>query len=309
MALILSEAAKLSLDVMQVGVIETVVKESPVLQVLPFDDIVGNSLLYNRENVAPTAAFFAVGGTWSEGVTTFTQVTAGLKILGGDADVDNYIRQTRQNVQDIEASVLALKAKAVAHTFEDTFIYGDDSVDTNSFDGLHISIPSAQRVAQGSGSTVAALSLAKLDQAIDLVKPGRPELLLCSRRTRRLLATYARSLSGTVMYRPDEFGRGVMWYNDIPVVISDFILDTETIASGTYSAKTGSTGSSIFILSFGFGKLMGIQNGGIQIERIGSLETKDATRHRIKWYVNGVVLQSTLAVAVVDGISSGAVVA
>ena len=39
MALTLTEAAKLSNDSVQQGVIETVVKESPVLGVLPFIEI------------------------------------------------------------------------------------------------------------------------------------------------------------------------------------------------------------------------------------------------------------------------------
>ena len=30
--------------------------------------------------------------------------------------------------------------------------------------------------------------------------------------------------------------------------------------------------------------VMGLENGGIDIEEIGELETKDATRWRIKWY-------------------------
>jgi hypothetical protein len=29
---------------------------------------------------------------------------------------------------------------------------------------------------------------------------------------------------------------------------------------------------------------MGLEHGGIQIEEVGELETKDATRWRIKWY-------------------------
>ena len=46
MALTLTEAAKLSNDVLQAGVIETVVKESPVLQVLPFIEAVGHQKLH-----------------------------------------------------------------------------------------------------------------------------------------------------------------------------------------------------------------------------------------------------------------------
>ena len=44
MALTLAEAAKLSNDVVQQGVIETVVKESRVLDALPFVDVAGNAL-------------------------------------------------------------------------------------------------------------------------------------------------------------------------------------------------------------------------------------------------------------------------
>src|SRR5690606_12199656 len=90
MALTLAEGAKLSNDVLLEGVIETAIVESPVLQRLPFIEIVGNGLTYNRENAAATAEFYAVGGTWTEGTPTFTQQTAVLKILGGDADVDHY---------------------------------------------------------------------------------------------------------------------------------------------------------------------------------------------------------------------------
>ena len=48
MALTLAEASKLSNDMLLQGVVETIVKESPVLQVLPFIEIVGNGLTYNQ---------------------------------------------------------------------------------------------------------------------------------------------------------------------------------------------------------------------------------------------------------------------
>src|SRR3990172_2236401 len=85
MALTLAEAAKLSNDVVLQGVIETVVKESRVLEALPFIEMVGNALTYNRENAMATAAFFDVGDTWTESTPTFTQVLATLKILRPDA--------------------------------------------------------------------------------------------------------------------------------------------------------------------------------------------------------------------------------
>ena len=308
MALTLAEAAKLSHDVVLQGVIETVVKESRVLDVLPFVEMSGNALTYNRENALATAAFFDVGDTWSESTPTFTQVSAPLKILGGDADVDQYVSTTRSNVQDIEAAVLELKAKAVAHEFEDEFVYGDTAVDAKGFDGLHTVVPAGQQVNQGTGTTPAALSLKKLDEMIDLVKPGKPDALLMTRRTRRGISAYARALTSPVQFESAGFGQRVMFYDGIPVLESDFMVDTETLAAGTFSAKTGGASSSVFAVRVGEGRLAELTNGGIQVEEVGALETKDARRWRCKWYVS-LALFSTLALARLDGISSADVVA
>jgi HK97 family phage major capsid protein len=308
MALTLAEAAKLSNDVVLQGVIETVVKESRVLDILPFIEMAGNALTYNRENAMATAAFFDVGDTWNESTPTFTQVNATLKILGGDADVDQYIATTRSNVQDIEAAVLELKAKAVAHEFEDEFVYGAIASDPKGFDGLHALVLAGQQTHQGSGSTPAALSLKKLDEMIDAVKPGKPDMLLMTRRTRRGISAYARSLTSPVAFESAGFGQRVMFYDGIPVIESDFMVDTETIAAAAFSAKTGGASSSVFAVKVGEGRLAGLTNGGIQVEEVGALETKDARRWRCKWYVS-LALFSTLALARIDGVSSADVVA
>ncbi len=49
MALSLAEAAKLSNDILLQGVVETIVKDSPILQRLPFIEIQGNGLTYNQD--------------------------------------------------------------------------------------------------------------------------------------------------------------------------------------------------------------------------------------------------------------------
>ncbi len=196
MALTLTEGAKLSNDVVLQGVIETIVKDSPLLQRLPFIDITGNAITYNRENAQPSAAFFQVGDTWTESTPTFTQLTTSLVIMGGDADVDRYIATTRNNVQDIEAAVLELKAKAVRYKFEETFITGDTAVDTKSFDGVAKQVTTGQTITAGTNG--AQLTPPFLDQLIDLVKPGRPDLLLMSKRSRRGLNALVRA-SGAFM--------------------------------------------------------------------------------------------------------------
>ena len=294
MALTLAEGAKLSNDVLLAGVIETIINESPVLQAMPFIEIVGNSLTYNRENTAPTVSFFDVGDTWTESTPTFTQVSATLKILGGDADVDNYLSSTRNNVQDLEAAVVQLKAKALQQKFDDTFINGDIATDAKSFDGIDKLTASGQTVSMGTNG--GTLTLEKLDELTDTVKAGEPDMLIMSKRSRRKLSSLSRATgSGVVESDRNEFGMMVQFYDGIAIGISDWVSDTKTVGSSTDC-------STIYGLKYGEGAVAGLSGpGGLQVERIGSLETLDATRTRVKWYVS-LALFNTLKLAKLTGV-------
>lgn len=306
MGFTIAEADKYSQSTLLTGVIEEILKESPILNVLPFAEILGNSLTYNRETTLPSAGWYAPGDTWVEGTPTITPVTVTLKILGGDSDVDNFLRITRSNKQELEAIMLLLKAKALAHEFEDAFIYGDDSVNAKLFDGLHTLIGSgAQQVNQGTTTTGAAGTLSDLDEMIDLVKPGRPDLLIMSRRSSRGINKLARSQGSALATTTlGSLGRPVQMYGEVPIAVSDFISDAETIATDRFALKTGGACSSIFAIKVGEGSLMGLEaTEGIVAELIGALETKDARRWRTKWYTS-LALLATVAIARMDGITS-----
>ncbi|HEX77493.1 MAG TPA: phage major capsid protein [Dehalococcoidia bacterium] len=294
MALSLAEAAKLSNDTLLVGVIETIIYDSPVLQVLPFIEIVGNGLTYNQENQAPIASFYDVGDNWTESTPTFTQKTATLKILGGDADIDNFLAATRSNLQDLEAAIVQLKAKAVQHKFDDTFVNGDTATNPKAFDGIDKLCESGQTVSMGpDGGT---LTLEKLDELIDRVKGGKPDMLLMSKRSRRKLTALSRGTgSGILETDRNQFGQMVQFYDGIPIGINDWIADDQTVG-------TSSDCSTIYALQFGEGAVAGLTSpGGLQVERVGSLEAKDATRIRVKWYVS-LALFNTLKLAKLIGV-------
>ncbi|MBM4463872.1 MAG: phage major capsid protein [Chloroflexi bacterium] len=291
MALTLTEAAKLSEDILRAGIIETIIKDSPVLQVLPFIDIVGNSLKYNQENALPSVAFYAVGDTWTESTPTFTQKTATLSIMGGDADVDHYLQQTRSNFNDIQQEVIKLKAKAMRHKFEDTFINGDTTVDANAFDGIDKLCPDSQRVSMGdNGGT---LTLAKLDELIDKVLGGKPDLLLMSKRSRRKLKALMMA-AGIVEISQDQFGNTVQLYNSVPVTVNDWISDARTVGSSNDC-------STIYALQASEDGVCGLHNGGIQAEAIGAVSNKNATRIRLRWY-SSIALFSTVKLAKLIGV-------
>lgn len=278
MALTLAEASKLSNDQLRAGIIETIVSESPILQRLPFVEITGNGLTYNRENAAPTATFYDVNGTWSESTPTFTQQTATLKIMGGDADIDNFLKSTRSDVQDLEAAVVQLKATAVRNLFEDTFINGSVSSNALSFDGIDALATGGQSISMGTNG--ATLTLAKLDELIDTVRGGKPDLLIMSRRTRRTLNVLARDSGGFLEADRDEFGNMIQFYDGVPIALNDHIADDQEVG-------TSEDCSTVYAVQFGEGGLSGLTAlGGLTVERVGSLETKDATRIRVKWYAS-----------------------
>jgi len=300
MPLLLAESAKLSNDMVQRGVIETILEESPMLRVMPFLEVEGNSFKYTQENTLGGASFYPVNGVWSEAAATFTQKTANLAILGGDADVDNFVQRARSNVNDQRAIQTMLKAKDVARKWEQTVITGDASADANAFDGLKVLFPSTGSSGQVMTPAAAggSLTLALLDQLLDLVKGGKPDVLLMSKRTRRKLKSLLTS-STHYVETGDNLGRQILFYDGIPVLASDFIADTETADNGS-----GSTFSSIYAIHFSPADgLVGLTNGGIEAIDVGALETKDASRVRIRWYVGIAVLRDS-AVARMNGVSA-----
>lgn len=297
MALTLAESAKLSTDMVLAGVIETVIKEEHVLDQLPFVEVVGNSFVYNRLNTEPAISFFDVGEDWTEETPDFDQVSVQLKILGGDADVDNFIQASRANVQDIETAVIMQKAKALARAWSDTFINGDTGSDPKAFDGIDVicgGLPASQTVSMGTNG--ATLTLAKLDELIDAVKTKNIALIM-TRRTRRTLQSLVRNSGVSMEVRDGQFLEWVQMYNGVPIFINDFISDAQTVG-------TSSDCSTIYCFSLGEADqgLVGLTApGGVQIERLGELESKDATRHRVKWY-SAVACLSTLSLSRLIGV-------
>jgi len=302
MAMTLEEAAKLSNDMLLQGVVETIVKESPVLQRMPFIEIVGNGLTYNQEKTLPSIDFYDVGDTWTESTPTFEKITANLKIMGGDADVDNFLKATRSNIQDLEATVIELKAKALRDKFEEIFIYGDSVTNAKEFDGLRMLIDTESDGDQviAMSDTGATLTLAKLDELVDAVKGGKPDMLLMSRRSRRKINALIRAAGGMTETDRDKWGNFVQFWDGIAIGVNDWILDTHTVSGGVETNTTGGTCSTIYAVQFGEGALCGLTSPGhLQAEPVGSLESKDASRTRVKWYVSLALFSSVKAAALI----------
>jgi hypothetical protein len=293
-AVTLAESAKLSQNDLQRGVVETFVIESTVLDRIPLMDIEGNAYAYNEEATLPGVEFRAVNAAYAESTGTVNQKTESLVILGGDADVDRFIVQTRGNLNDQRATQTRLKVKAATYKFQDAFINGDVAVDANSFDGLKKRLTGTQVVdaatnglpVLGADDAARHAFLDVLDDAIGRV-PGTPDALYMNKAIRAKLRSSARRLQYWDRQR-DEFGRSVEFYNGIRMLDIGTKADGTDIITTTETQGTATDSSSIYIVKFGEDEgdqaVTGLTNGGVDVRDLGEIDAKPVFRTRIEFY-------------------------
>ena len=292
MAVTLAEAAVLSQNDLQRGVLETFVQASPVLDRLPLMNIEGNAYAYNKEATLPGVAFRSVNEAYTESTGTVNQATESLVILGGDADVDKFIVQTRGNLNDQRAVQTAMKVKAASYKFQDSFINGDVAVDPKGFDGLKKRLTGSQvldAATNGIGPVAGGHDFFDaLDALVAQVAGGADALYANSAVIAKIMSS-ARRLGGADMITEALTGKRVATYNGIPLLDigktaagADIITRTET--QGTAAG----TSSSIYAVKFGQDEgdqaVTGLTNGGVQVYDLGELDSKPAYRTRLEFY-------------------------
>lgn len=303
----LAESAKLSNDLVVQGVIENIITVNPIYQLMPFDQIEGNSLKYNRENALGDVEFITVGDTiTAKAPATFTQVTSSLTTLIGDAEVDHFIQTIRSNINDQKAVQVASKAKSIGRKYQDTMINGDTGAVADSFNGLLTLIAAGQKVTTaGNGE---ALTFGHLDAMLDLVtsKDGHVDFIMMPGRTIRSYLVLLRALGGASINEVVTLPNGTqqMAYRGVPIFRNDWIPVNQV------QAASGAVDTTIFAGNFddgsrkvGMAGLTPVQNSGIFVTEVGESETKNETITRVRFYC-GLALFSEKAIASVSGITN-----
>lgn len=308
MPLTLVEAAKRETgNVIRSGVIETFARESNILRVLPFEDISGNALKYNREEQLPGVAFRGVNEGFPESVGVINPQTESLYIAGGDLDVDRFIIRTMGPGQREAQEVM--KIKALSQAWTQTFIKGDTVIQPRQFDGLQTRLVGSQLMDAGNSAGGDALSLELLDEAID--RTANPTHIVLNRALKRkFTAARNKGVSGNFTLEKDDFGRPVETYNGLPLLTTwgdQKMIDPLTfneVGSGGGAAVT----TSLYVVSFAQNGVSGIQNGGIDVRDLGELNTMPIYRTRVEWYA-GIAIFDGSAATRVRGIKNAAFVA
>lgn len=313
----LAEAAKITQSVLLSGIVQEVYNIGQLWPKMPVKQLDGYSLLYNREVLPGEGSFVDIGEEIaSDADLTYTRVEVFLKRYIKQNDLDQFIADTYTDHNDPEAMALMQVSKGVTEGLESQLIYSSSTTNAKAFDSLHTLVASGQVIHMGTTSTGAALSLAALDQLLDLVRPNA-DFILMNRNIWRRLSAAARggTTSFPIIWTTTDMvtglGRRVAYYGGVEIIVSDYITQTETIATSAYSAKTGSNTTTVFAGRFGQ-----IEDGGLGIlmgsplmrpARIPVLEDKDAARYRLVTYA-APALGSTKALAAIDGITDVACV-
>ena len=247
--LTLAEASKLTKNELQKGVIQTIARESSVVELLPFVEVQGNAISFTREADTGTVGFRAVNEDYAHANPTYANKTEHLKRLGSKVEVDRFIEYT-QNITDVRAEATQAKAKAIANEFTRTFFKGDTAVNPLEFDGLDKRmLPENIIDAEGQG-----LNSGLLHELLDRVMNGA-DVLYMNKKTRRKLTALFMAQGAYIQENQDTFGRFQQYFGDVRIaVVEDFILPENEV----YAVKFGMDEGVCGIQS---GELMAVDNG------------------------------------------------
>jgi len=329
----LTQYEYLDRDMILSGVIDWLVKESPLLGILPMKPIKGNSYKYNVSTALPTSSWLTVGDQISESTGTYVQRSTDIYTLIQNAYTDKsaIALNSTQNPEAIDAQQAA---QSMAHEFDKTLIIGQTSVDsttkqfkgllriiaefesstTTDLDGNLFSSPDTGNNVQvlTQNATSGALTMPAMDALIDQIRPGKPDLLLMSRYARRKLNALQRaSGSGVEMVESALFGKFMQSYDGIPIYVTDWLKDnypnnsSSVLSISSYDFDTTRTtdydNTVIFAMKLGEQGVQGLHAGEMTHEREEIVEDYNAILNRYIWYV-GLACTAKYSLACLTGV-------
>jgi hypothetical protein len=309
MGLTLIEAAKLETgDAYRQAIIELYAGSSEILRILNFVGITGNALKYNREQSLPGIGFRGVNESYTASTGVLNPQTEALVIAGGDLDVDKFIIDTmgarQRSVQE------AMKVRALALAWTKKFFKGDSGTDPREFDGLQLRVTGSQVIDAGASAGGDALSLLKLDEAIDQTLNATHIVMNKTMRRRMTAAARDKDVGGLIGFTVDEFGRQITTYNSLPIITIDLDNTGAAILPFTEASPGGggAVSTSVYVMSVTDDGLQGLENGGIDVRDLGELQTAPVFRTRTEWY-SGIAIFNGRAVTRLRGVKDAAVTA
>ena len=305
----LLEAAKQAgLNTKRGAIIELFAMSNPILNAMTFETINGSGVDYDQEAALPGVAFRGINEEYTASAGVINPMHDPLKIAGGTLDVDSAL--IKMFGSGVRAKHEAMKVKALSLKIARMIIKGDSQADPKEFDGLQRRLANDQLICVTANATdsVGALTLAKLDEAIDQTE--NPTALIMNKKLRRLLTQASRTstIGGYVTYTQDNWGRQVPRYADLPILdAGKDNTNTDIIPLTETAGDAGADATSLYVVSFGDGMVEGIQNSTMEVKDLGLTDSGVIYRTLVEWLV-GMALYHPRAATRVWNISTATAV-
>ena len=196
-------------------------RESEILQVLPFDNTVspsGGSTLtyaYMQTKIPGTAAFRKLNAEYSAQEATLEKKSADLKIFGGKFGMDRVLKQAEGRFNNM-AYQMEQKIKAAVSLFHFTLINGNSTTTVDEFDGLDKMLAGTS-TEFNTGAVIDVSTMANLKNNADqlyealqnLIRDTEADALLMNTNTLSKIQTMARIL-GYKTESEESFGKKVV---------------------------------------------------------------------------------------------------
>ena len=302
MAWTLAEFSKIETDPLRKGVMDTLLMESDIMQMIPWETINALSTRVIRYQDLPSFGYRKVNAAFTESTGHVEGKTETISLGGLDIDTDKAIARAKNTIADARGLQQMMAMKSAAYQFNFKFIAGNPTSDPEEFKGIRLRVDdifaegfTEQKFACNDTDTGILNSqadrfnfLQDLDKLIYAVQGHSPDVLLMNKKM--LLALRSVLLREKLhSYHQDMFGRNVDMYGNTRLVdigvradqTTEIILNTET-AAGVPSG--GSENTSIYAAKFGEGDMLwGIQQYPMEVEDLGELQTKPVFRTRVDW--------------------------
>lgn len=200
----------------------------------------------------------------------------------------------------------------VTRAITNKIINGSNATAMREFDGIKTRLTGTALTDNAAGvSGGAALSLYKLDRAIDKVM--EPTHLMMSKAMRSRLTQAGRNtgVGGYVAQTKDDFGNTITTYRGLPILVGyeDEVNDTtlfpfDEVAPGGGSAVT----TSIYVASMKEGMFTGLQVKPMEVDDLGKMQSEPKWLTRVEWDF-GICIEHPSALHRLNGITDAAITA
>lgn len=202
------------------NVIDTFVRESEILELLPFDNAVsptgGSTMVYGyvQEKVPSQASFRAIGSEYTPNDAKIKEESVKLKIFGGSFTIDRVLKTIEGKLENMDHQ-LKSKIKAAVGLFHDTMINGNTATNNLGFDGLDKFLVGSS-TEYGTDKVIDLSTMAKLKENADifyeallkLINSTGADAILVNEDMKTKIQTVARVL-GYKTESEEAFGRVV----------------------------------------------------------------------------------------------------